>query len=348
MRALDASNAADYLRSTGRVPPKVPVRVVELAGGVSNVVLRVEVDDDRQPPFVLKQCRERLRVAQEWRAPLRRIWTECAALQVVGELLPGTVPAVLFEDRDQYLFAMECADDRMVTWKSRLMAGASPADRLVALEVGRVLRQIHLRSVDHLSLRGLLADTSLFEQLRVDPYYRTVARVHPHLAPALDDLIASMPAVRPALVLGDYSPKNLLVGPEGRLLLLDFECAHAGDPAFDVGFCLSHLVLKLVRACGRPAEAETARSFLAGYRTAGSADPAPPPDNLEDRLARAARHAAACLLARLDGKSPVEYRHELDQDRVRRLAAECLTARTAWNPDRLIGEAQRRAAGGAA
>lgn len=333
MREIDAASAADYLRQTGRVPPDAPVRVVELAGGVSNVVLRVDVGDGR-PPFVLKQGRERLRVAMDWRAPLRRVWTECEALRVVGALLPGAVPAVLFEDRDDYLFAMECAPDGMATWKSRLMAGE--VDLGVASRVGRLLGALHRRSAGHPALRGRLADTSLFEELRVDPYYRTVARAHPALKPALDDLITTMPAVPPALVLGDYSPKNLLVDGRGRLWMLDFECAHAGDPAFDVGFCLSHLVLKLVRARGRRAEVEAAGRFLAGYEAEAHT-----PD-------RSARHAAACLLARLDGKSPVEYRGELDQDLVRRLAAECLTAPSPWSPARLVAEAGLRAAGGAA
>ncbi len=43
----------------------------------------------------------------------------------------------------------------------------------------------------------------------------------------------------------DFSPKNLLVYDGGRgLMMVDFETGHYGDPAFDLGFFLSHLVLK--------------------------------------------------------------------------------------------------------
>ncbi len=106
MHEIDAQTAADYLRESHRIPEGAEVRVRELAGGVSNIVLRVDVTG--QPPFVIKQCREKLRVAMEWHAPLDRIWTESAALGVLRSILPpASVPEVLFEDRPNYLFGME-------------------------------------------------------------------------------------------------------------------------------------------------------------------------------------------------------------------------------------------------
>ncbi len=246
MREIDAATAADYLRETGRVPGGAGFSVRELSGGVSNIVLRVDVDG--HSPFVIKQCRERLRVAMEWLAPLDRIWTESATLGVLEEILPeGSVPRVLFEDRPNYLFAMTCAADDAVTWKSLLMEGS--ADPEIAGRLGTILGTIHEEARTHPALRGTLADTSLFEELRVDPYYRTVARRHPDLAPRIEALIAAMdrPVGERTLVLGDFSPKNILVHA-GGLVLLDFECAHAGDPAFDLGFFLTHLVLKEIRA----------------------------------------------------------------------------------------------------
>ena len=122
MREITAETAADYLRESGRVADRAEIDVRELSGGVSNIVLRVDVRG--RPPFVIKQCRERLRVAMDWRAPLDRIWTERATLDLLHSILPeGTVPTVLFEDRAEYLFAMTCAPDDAVTWKTQLMAG---------------------------------------------------------------------------------------------------------------------------------------------------------------------------------------------------------------------------------
>jgi 5-methylthioribose kinase len=325
MREIDVETAADYLRETGRVPQGASFSVRELSGGVSNIVLRVDIAG--QPPFVIKQCRERLRVAMEWLAPLDRIWTESATIGVLDEILPaGTVPRVLFEDRPNYLFAMTCAPDDAVTWKSRLMEGQ--VDPEIAARLGTILGTIHADGARHPALRGTLADTSLFEQLRVDPYYRTIARRHPDLAPRIEALIAAMdrPAEERTLVLGDFSPKNILVHADG-LVLLDFECAHAGDPAFDLGFFLTHLVLKEVRSAvaGHAMEGRyvgIARCFWASYLKRRTLEH----DARVELTRRGIRHTTACCLARVDGKSPVEYLDARGQDLARTFARRTMEA----------------------
>jgi 5-methylthioribose kinase len=306
MREITSETAADFLRASGRVPPGSEVLVRELSGGVSNVVLRVDVAG--QLSFVVKQCRERLRVAMDWRARLDRIWTERAALELLETILPqGTVPSVLFEDRPNYLFAMTCAPDEAVNWKSHLMAGRVDPD--IALRLGTILGTIHQESSGHPALRGIFADTTMFDELRIDPYYRTAVRAHPDLAQRIGRLIASMnrPDPERALVLGDFSPKNILVHSAG-LILLDFECAHAGDPAFDLGFFLSHLLLKTVRASLMKDGASSSLVdlpplFWSSYLARRALDSAA----RADLVRRAVLHAAACALARVDGKSPAEY-----------------------------------------
>jgi 5-methylthioribose kinase len=300
--------------------------VNELTGGVSNVVLRVEIAG--RSPIVIKQCRERLRVAMPWHARLDRIWAERAALDLLAAVLPaGMVPEVLFEDRPNYLFAMTCAPDDSVTWKSLLMDGQT--DPSIAAELGRALGTIHAEAPRHPALRQTLADTSLFDELRIDPYYRTTARAHPDLRPLFEALIASMDISRAerTLVLGDFSPKNILVHREG-LILLDFECAHCGDAAFDLGFFLTHLVLKAIHFESRPPGTaqrylELTNQFWTAYLArvkAGSWRPA-------DLVPRAIAHTAACMLARVDGKSPVEYLGPDTRDIARRLAIEALRSR---------------------
>jgi 5-methylthioribose kinase len=326
MQEIDANTAADYLRRAGRLDKADVIRVRELSGGVSNIVLRVDVGG--RPPFVIKQCRERLRVAMEWLAPLDRIWTESATLEVLGRILPEeSVPTVLFEDRPDYLFAMSCAPDDAVTWKALLMEGCDdPATavrhREIADRLGFLLGTIHDEARSHPALRARLADTSLFEQLRVDPYYRTTAQRHPDRAAKFDALIASMdrsPAER-TLVLGDFSPKNILVHA-GGLMLLDFECAHAGDATFDIGFFLTHLLLKEVRAIvaggsvDRPYLRLTHEFWDAYLRRRAITSEA-----ATEFTHRANRHTAACCLARVDGKSPVEYLDARGQSLVRRFA----------------------------
>ncbi len=325
MRELTSDNAAKYLRETGRVPEDARIQVRELSGGVSNVVLRV--DQSGRPPMVIKQCRERLRVAMEWLARLDRIWAERAALDLLAAVLPpGAVPEVLFEDRPEYLFAMTCAPDDSVTWKTHLMDGR--VDPEIATQLGTWLGTIHADAPGQPGLRETLADASLFDELRIDPYYRTIARAHPAIAPRIVALIAAMelPEAEHTLVLGDFSPKNILVHSQG-LILLDFECAHAGDAAFDLGFFLSHLVLKTIHM-GRQEPGSRQRyvdltlRFWDAYLeriNRGSW-------RIDGLVPRSIEHTAACLLARVDGKSPVEYLDPAGQHLARRLAIEALEA----------------------
>jgi 5-methylthioribose kinase len=331
MHEITALTAADYLRKSGRVPDRAEIDVRELSGGVSNIVLRVDIRG--KPPFVIKQCRERLRVAMDWRAPLERIWTERATLELLHLILrEGAVPTVLFEDRPEYLFAMTCAPDDAVTWKTHLMAGQIDPD--IAARLGTILGTIHARAREHPALQETLSDTSLFEELRVDPYYRTAARAHPSISPRIDALIAAMdqPADRRTLVLGDFSPKNILVH-SGGLILLDFECAHAGDAAFDMGFFLSHLVLKTIHAAST--DKRLASRYLGltplfwhSYLEQRSIDTAA----CAQLVGRSILHVAACSLARVDGKSPVEYLDAREQAISRSFAREALlTGPTTWN-----------------
>jgi 5-methylthioribose kinase len=219
---------------------------------------------------------------------------------------------------------MSCAPNDSVTWKALLMDGRVDPD--IAARLGTLLATIHSDAPRHPALRDTLADISLFDELRIDPYYRTIARAHPDLAPRIEALIESMnlPVAERSLVLGDFSPKNILVHSDG-LILLDFECAHAGDPAFDLGFFLSHLVLKSIHMMQRSLDTqrrylELPLRFWDAYLERIGRDSSPP----ESLVPRAIEHTAACVLARVDGKSPVEYLGAAGQALARRLAIEAL------------------------
>ena len=125
-----------------------------------------------------------------------------------------------------------------------------------------------------------------------------------------------------ALVHGDVSPKNVLVSKrDGHPVLLDAECAWYGDPAFDAAFCLNHLVLKSVHLPAVRGEllrqaARFAKQWLAHF-----------PAALRDGLdARVAALLPCLMLARVDGKSPVEYLGEVERGRVRALATPQIAA----------------------
>src|SRR5262249_34295871 len=152
------------------------------------------------------------------------------------------VPALVFEDRTHHVLAMTAVPRPHDNWKTLLLAGQINPEQVC--QFGRLLGTIHRRSYERRAeLERVFDDRSFFESLRVEPYYQYSAAQCPAAAVFLANLIAATRKRRLALVHGDYSPKNILVHAS-RLVLLDHEVIHFGDPAFDVGFALTHLLSK--------------------------------------------------------------------------------------------------------
>jgi aminoglycoside phosphotransferase (APT) family kinase protein len=321
MLELTAENLASYLHGRGLIPA-VGTRVSELLGGVSNRVYLVTWGRPVQR-WVVKQARPQLRTAEPWFCTVERIWREMDVLQACRRLAPaGMVPEIVFEDRDQYVFGMTAAPPDARTWKEALQTGERDRDR--AQHCGVLLGSLHAGSWRNDALRSHFADQSLFDELRIDPYYRSVARQCPAAAPVFEELIAELKAHPLALVHADFSPKNLLIWPGGTLLV-DFETGHYGDPAFDLGFFLAHLVLKACRDAPQHAEMlQLASDFLSAY--VARVEPVMGKE-LDALLARSWRQLGGCLWARIDGTSQVEYLPEaVRRDAIRNLAKELLTA----------------------
>jgi len=320
---ITAQNAVEYLKANRFLDSNETATAEALAWGVSNIVIRIHrgAGDD----FVIKQSRAQLRTQAQWFSHLDRIWRELEVMQELENLLPeGVVPRVLFEDRENYLFAMEAIDEQHQVWKGVLLDGKY--DLNVAFELGDYLSAIHRQSFLNEKYQTQWGDWKIFDQLRIDPFYRFIVKAHPEIKSWVDDLIEEMSEHRICLVLADFSPKNILITERG-IHLVDFETAHFGDPAFDLGFFLSHLLLKAVYFqqqgddCIRLAE-----YFWEQYLSNDS--PLPTADishthkmEKQELGRRTIRHLAACLLARVDGKSTVDYlTNPLMQDQVRSFA----------------------------
>ena len=281
-----------------------------LAGGVSSDIHRV---DAARGAFCVKRALARLKVSAEWNAPVERNRYEVAWLRISREIAPDFVPAVLGHDEASGAFAMEWLDpEQHPVWKAELRDGV--IDPHMAAEVGRGIASIHAATFDDERIAAMFPTDAIFHAIRLEPYLLATARAHPDRAAALEALVAITATTRCALVHGDVSPKNILVGPRGPILL-DAECAWYGDPAFDLAFCLNHMLLKCV---WRPQWREEylacfdalARAYVHRMELRGPA------------IARRAAHLLpGLLLGRVDGKSPVEYiTREEDRDRVRRVA----------------------------
>jgi 5-methylthioribose kinase len=314
MLELSPDNALDYLRTKGWIT-SAPAAVLPLGWGVSNVVLRVETPDRA---FVLKQSRPKLRTRDAWFSDLTRIYREQEVMQALFAMLPPpAVPEVLFSDRDNYVFAMSHAPPGALVWKEMLLTGQ--VDPALGEQAARILGLIHEGTARDLPALERFRDHSVFIQLRVDPFYRRVQERRPEVAATVARIADHMLSVREALCHGDYSPKNILVHDQG-FTLVDYETAHFGDPTMDLGFFLSHLVLKAIKNHPeRQRYFDLTRAFWRGYADVVCFRP------ITELQARAIAHFAVCALARIDGTSPVDYLpEEPKREAVRRLGRRVL------------------------
>ena len=295
----------------GLIAEDAPIDMSPLTGGVSSDIWLVNTEGRR---FCVKRALARLKVASLWEAPVSRNGAEAAWMRAVAGWAPQAVPTLLGEDADNGLFAMVYLppeDYRL--WKADLLAGS--VENAFAAAVGSALATIHCRSAADPSIRAAFANDSTFEAIRIEPYLRATGRAHPALAVRFEALAETTLATRRALVHGDVSPKNILKGPHGPVFL-DAECAWFGDPAFDLAFCLNHLLLKGARTGADRAPYISAFSALSSAYLAGvDWEPA------REVEARAAALLPALFLARIDGKSPVEYlTREAEREAVRACA----------------------------
>jgi 5-methylthioribose kinase len=287
------------------------------------MVLLVARPDYPGADFVLKQARAQLRTRQTWFSDVERIWREADVLRICAALLNqqqrsflASTPDMLFEDRENFLLAIVAAPRPHATWKDQLLEGQ--ADSKVAAACGALLGTLHAESWGDEKIRAQIGDRTLFDQLRVDPYYRTLAAAHDQARRHVERVIDSLAAHPLALVHADFSPKNLLVY-DGGMMMVDFETGHFGDPAFDLGFFLSHLMLKACLQAPRHAEyLELSERFRRAYDEIVAARVSA--GEVARLWSRGVQNFALCGWARLDGKSPVEYLcDESRRERMRRL-----------------------------
>ncbi|MEU2288512.1 phosphotransferase [Streptomyces sp. NPDC013178] len=288
---------ADFLIDHELARPGEAAHWTPLAGGVSSDLWRVDLPGRS---LCVKRALARLRVAADWEAPVSRNAYEWAWMRFASRHRPDSVPELLAHDPEAGLFAMAyLPPDRYPMWKAQLLGGE--VEVATAAAVGEVLGALHAASAGDAAIAAEFATDDNFHALRIEPYLLATAAAHPALDDILQGLAHRTATTRLALVHGDVSPKNILVGPAGPVLL-DAECAWYGDPAFDVAFCVNHLLLKSLVVPGRRGDLlRSARVLTEEYVRRVDWEPRPAVEE------RAATLLPALLLARVDGKSPVEY-----------------------------------------
>jgi 5-methylthioribose kinase len=311
---LNERTVVKYLSDRGIISG--PAQVEELTGGVSNVVLAVKSADK---DLVLKQALPQLKVAAVWKADQRRAIVEANGMKLLHSITPESVPALIDFDPEDFTLTMERLPRACTVWKSDLLDGVIKPS--IGADLGHILATWHNYGANSKESRDAYMEDSLFDQLRVTPFYRAVAKVNPPLDARIQELITEISTAKITLVHGDFSPKNIMITDANKPIVLDFEVMHTGNPVFDLGFISAHLLCKYLRTedeSHRKPFRETAISFINAYAQAC---------NIE--VAKSLpHHVAVIALARVEGVSPVNYLDEGGKARVQSVTKAALA-----NPD---------------
>ncbi len=299
---LTEETVVAYLIDKGVITKDEPAEVEILTGGVSNVVLAITTAEKK---LVLKQALAELKVAEKWEADQRRAIVEANAIALFHKLSPDQVPNLVFLDPERFVLILDRVPVGSTVWKSDLLAGVINPD--VAGVLGKTLAQWHNFGETDKEARLQFMEDSLFEQLRIDPFYRFVAAKNVQLKPEIDKLIDELEGDKTTIVHGDFSPKNIMVGMDEQVYILDFEVTHVGNPVFDLAFLLAHLLCKLFRtneALEEKLLIASAERFVSAYVGVREISQSLP------------LHTALIALARVEGKSPVNYLDEGKQNQL--------------------------------
>ncbi|MFD0618621.1 phosphotransferase family protein [Paenibacillus sp. GCM10027629] len=293
MELLTEEQVERYIASLDVIQRTKMVTVQRLSGGISCLVWKVTADDEK---WVLKQALGKLNVDENWFADVRRIEREQHAMWFLEPMMPeGTIPRIIHSDAINHVYMMNCAPEEAIPWKNRLMEGEFQSE--AARQAGLLLRAMHenSRRFADQEQQEAFGDMTFFRELRIEPFHRHLIRKYPELGSNLEALISDLEENRTCLVHGDFSPKNMLVDNRQRVILLDYEVAHWGNPVFDLAFLLAHLLLK-GWVLGKHIDAlQMIERFLEAY------------EFNQERHAQLIGHTGALLLSRIDGKSTVDY-----------------------------------------
>jgi hypothetical protein len=314
---IDEAKLREYLEKRKVFPSVKGLYFRYFSGGVSCDVAFVS---DGKRSLLLKQALPALKVAERWECDPARMIVEHRALEVYARLVPGAVPAPVFYDSHNYIMCREAAPEECPMWKTQLLEGL--LDFRVAKKAIEALLEVHNRTAGDAGVAEMFKDRQVFYDLRISPYIEFTCVKYPSHKEAAKALIHRLMNERRCLVHGDYSPKNILVSGT-QIYILDMEVAHYGHPAFDLAFFTNHFLLKAVKNKAWGGAYLSMLRFMTDIYLKGLSA-------LDSEEMEAASVAALgfLFLARVDGKSPVEYiTEEADRELIRRLAGKIILNR---------------------
>ena len=202
-----------------------------LSGGASRITssFDLEADDGSIRPMILQEERGHGLV------PGGRVSIEAMLLRAADELdvpVPHVVAAGVEGGLDPGWMVVERLEGETIPRKLLRDPQWAGARRALTDQCGSALAAIHRIEPD--AIPGLPRRDPLRDPL---PFLDGLGEVRPCLELGVRWLEMHRPVSnRRVTVHGDFRMGNLLVGPHGLRAVLDWELAHAGDPAEDIGW----------------------------------------------------------------------------------------------------------------
>ena len=211
----------------------------ELNGGISSEIYKVDLDGRS---FCVKSALPTLKSDPDWHVPVERTAAEWEWLKLAQNVAKNIAPNPLGYDKQTNTLVMSYLEPELYpNWKDLLSQGI--IDPNMAEAAAERLVMLHNATAGDEKLIQRFANDSIFYDIRLEAYFLETGRNVEVLKDLMHELVESTAASKVALVHGDVSPKNILIGPNGPVFL-DAECACYGEPAFDAAFCLTHFLLK--------------------------------------------------------------------------------------------------------
>ena len=273
------------------------IKYRKLAGGVSSEVYHVKTDKN---DYCIKRSLKKLLVKKEWIVDTNRIKFEYYWLNHCRKILNKNIPKTYeFNNKKKYIVMEYLNNSKYKTLKELYFKKI--INQNTTRLISKHLFKIHSKSNNYKTKKLFQGNSNNFNDLRLDPYFNEVGRVYPKYKKYIKILNKDYLINSKTLVHGDFSPKNILIG-KNKIVYLDAECCNFGDPVFDLVFFSNHLLIKSIFI--KDKSKEFIKSYITFYKEYLKNFNA---KNYKLYINRIIKMTPIMMLARIDGKSPVEY-----------------------------------------
>ncbi len=269
----------------------------KITDGVSSDIWHVKTSTNE---YCIKRALAKLTVKEDWFAPVDRSKFEVKYFHYCKKIEPNSFPKILGYDEKNFILAMEWFDNKkFIVWKKRLL------EKSISLKdgkrIGKLLGIIHKFFYKKKKYKKIFLNDNTFYDIRIEPYLVFTSKFYPEFSEYYKTTIDLLKKNKSTVIHGDFSPKNILLG-KNYPVILDAETACWGNPAFDLAFLNNHIILKSIL------NKEIFQNYLKlGKNILETYMANFPIVNNKKFIKNFIILQALLILARVDGKSPVEY-----------------------------------------